>query len=266
MSTGLLTRDRRASVPAPIDPRLRARRDEVARDQGRRRLRRLVAIAVVALLLVGVGLIVRSPLLDVDAVTVHGGTRSGPATLRRAVGIPLGRSMISVDPAAAKARVERLPWVARATVRRQWPGTVVVHVVERTPVAVVGTGRFAARVDRFGRVLGPASGTAPGPTVVAPAPDPGERLSRRGQAVVATLAELPASLRHEIVRARTSSAGITFVLTDGIVVQWGDQSRTSAKADALGALLEQDHRDTVRTIDVSVPTAAALTRKAPGGS
>lgn len=246
-----------------MDPRVRARRDEVARTRGRKRLRRLVAVGVLVALVAGIGLVLRSPLVDVDAVVVHGGTRTGPATVRRAAGIPLGRAMISVDPVAARARVARLPWVSAVSVTRHWPGTVVVDVRERTPVAVVGRGRGAVLVDAGGRSLAVGRERSL-PTIVAVPPAPGQSLSSTGRAVVATLVSMPAALRAQIRSARADRAGLTFVLDDGIVVRWGDGGATDAKAASLAAILAQADRPTIATIDVAVPTAAALTRKAGG--
>ncbi len=267
MSTGLLTRSARRPAPAPpIDPRLRARRDEVARDRGRRRLRRLVLAVVVVAAVAAAGLAVRSSLLDVDRVVIRGATHTGHDQAIRSVGIPLGRSMISVDPAAAQARLLRLPWVARATVERQWPGTVAVSLVERHPVAVVGRGSHLMLVDREGRVLGPAHGAATYPSVTTATVRPGDQLGPARRSLLSVVAGLPGPLRRQVERARTSRTGVTLVLDDGVIVRWGDPSRTEAKAEALGALLVQAGRPTIATIDVSVPTAAALTRKNAGES
>ncbi|MGE0828141.1 MAG: cell division protein FtsQ/DivIB [Hyphomonadaceae bacterium] len=54
----------------------------------------------------------------------------------RAMAMPPGReSLLSVDPAALKARVESLDWVADAQVRRLWPGTLRVEVQRRAAFA-----------------------------------------------------------------------------------------------------------------------------------
>ncbi len=54
----------------------------------------------------------------------------------RAIIVPEGRnSMLSLDPAEVKARVESLDWVAAARVRRLWPSTLVVEVERRQAYA-----------------------------------------------------------------------------------------------------------------------------------
>ncbi|MCU1354525.1 MAG: FtsQ-type protein, partial [Acidimicrobiales bacterium] len=137
---------------APIDPRIQARRVEVQRDRGRRRLHRLVALGVVAgLVLAAVGA-TRSPLLDVDHIRVSGAKRTDRAALSRAAGVRLRRPLLDVDPGAIARRVEALPWVQRAIVRRSWPGTVMIQVSERRPLAVVTEAAGPVLVDRDGRV------------------------------------------------------------------------------------------------------------------
>ena len=73
------------SRPTPIDPRIQARRIEVQRGVGRRRLQRLVDVGLVLAVAAGFAIALRSPLLDVDAVrgrrgrahAHRGGARAG---------------------------------------------------------------------------------------------------------------------------------------------------------------------------------------------
>ncbi len=270
MSSGTLTRGPaapgRGQLPTPMDPRLRARRHEVARHEGRRRLRRLLAVGVVASLVIGVVGLLRSTALDVDQITVAGATHTGAPGIRDAAGIPTGRAMISVDEGAAAARLEELPWVADATVTRAWPGTVRIEVVERRAVAVLGRGNGAVVVDRSGRVLGPAEGS----DLPVAGPDPlegiGEQVSPARRSVVRLLADLPDDLRADVERGTVSEAGVGLVLRDGIEVHLCDGTRLAAKSDNLRALLAQADRPTIDTIDLCIPSAPALTRLPTGGA
>jgi cell division protein FtsQ len=247
------------STPSLVDPRLQARRVEVARGQGRRRLRWVVLGVLVVVLIVGAFALVRSPALDVDRIEVRGAARTEQAEAREASGIALGSALVSLDAPAAERRLEAIPWVERATVSRSWPGTVRIALVERTPVAVVGTGAQAVQVDRDGRALAPASG-ADLPVVAGDPVAPGEHGSPTQRWVVATVAGLPADLRREVAAAAATPSGIRLTLRDGIDVRWGDASQPTAKADAVQVLLEQADRSTIATIDVTVPRAATVTR------
>lgn len=259
MSSGVLTRGAAASM----DPRLRERRIEVARDRGRRRLRRILALAVVLLLVVAAVAATRSPLLDVDRIAVDGAARSGAGAVRTASGIAVGDPLVSLDAAAAARRIEALPWVADASVSRSWRGTVRIAVRERTPIAVVGEGASARLVDAAGRVLAAARPAERDrlPRVAGATADPGAALGRTQRVVLGVLGDLPVGLRGEIDRAWRSGTGVVLVLDDDVVVRWGAPTDSSAKANALRLLLEQADRATMASIDVSVPGSPAVRRK-----
>lgn len=150
--------DRGPAVPS-LDPRLRARRIEVRRNEGRRRLRRLLVLAAITVVAAGAWGITRSPLLDVDHIEVVGVDRLDPAAVIAAAGIETGDPLVDLDLGRARADTEALPWVESVQVHRSWGGTIRYEVTERSPVAVaMGAGR-ASLVDADGWVVGPA-GTA----------------------------------------------------------------------------------------------------------
>lgn len=65
-----------------------------------------------------------------------GGVSGARAQEVRAIVIPDGRrSVLSLDPADVKARVESLDWVQSASVRRLWPSTLVIEVERRQAYA-----------------------------------------------------------------------------------------------------------------------------------
>jgi cell division protein FtsQ len=249
-----------------VEPKLRARRIEVARDQGRRRLRRAVAVlAVVAVVAIGFGL-TQSPLLDVDQVEVRGAEATGAAAVREAAAVDPGTPLVSVDTGAVTADVEALPWIERASVTRGWPGTLRIEVVERVPVAIVGSGSRAVLVDADGWAVGPAAQAPEQLPVVSGAPVAlGSAVADEQREAVAVLDVLPASIAAEVAEIDVSSTGVVLTLDDDIEVLWGDASQADAKAEALEVLLEQADRPTIATIDLTVPRAATLTRK-NGGS
>lgn len=63
------------------------------------------------------------------------------------------RSMMNVDLAAVRGEIVRLPWVSDARVSRRLPDTLVVDIVERTPVAVWQHQGRLALIDASGAVL-----------------------------------------------------------------------------------------------------------------
>ena len=244
-------------------PRIRARRIEVRRDEGRRRRVRL-AVAVAVLALIGLAVaVVRSPVLDVDEVQVAGSLRTTPAEVRKAAAIRQGSAMIDVDTSGVARRVEARPWVADATVHRSWPSTVEVRVTERRPVAQARSGAGWSVLDRTGRVLTQLDQRDPGLVVVTGVSPgaPGSSVGARAGLVLA--GALTARLGAAAGAIEQGSEGLELDLRDGIAVRFGSVDELDEKLFALDAILAKARRDPpIATIDVRVPSAPVLTRQA----
>lgn len=89
--------------------------------------------------------------LQVLSIEVQGVSGAREAEVKANV-LPRGRySMLSVDPADVKARLETLHWVQSASVRRLWPSTLQVQVNRREAYALWQRGGVATVVDAHGR-------------------------------------------------------------------------------------------------------------------
>lgn len=78
--------------------------------------------------------------------------------LRQAVAEKAGEGFFGVDIDAVKQRVEQLPWVAQASVRRIWPDTLGIEVVEQKPLARWAGGGL---VNEAGRIFRPLVSSYP---------------------------------------------------------------------------------------------------------
>lgn len=246
---------------AGVDPRFRARRIAVRREEGRHRLKRLLALVSVAVTALAAVVVLRSPVLDVDEVAVTGATRLDHDELREVAGIRVGRPLLLVDLAGAAERLEALPWVAEAQVTRDLPGTVVVSVREREPAAVVAGGGASALVDADGRVLA-APTAADGPHVQVVAGDAPPPPGRTVDPALRTAIDLARRLRTDPVGAVSAVhvAPLRLQLTDGGVVELGDDAELDAKVEAFRTLYARVDRSCLRRIDLTVPTHPVLTR------
>lgn len=89
----------------------------------------------------------------VNEVFVEGRENTPVAALRKALKVERGAPILFVDLAAARERLLALPWVRDVSVERVLPDTVVVHLVERRPMALwQHEGRFAL-IDDTGTVI-----------------------------------------------------------------------------------------------------------------
>lgn len=251
-------------TPAPIDPRIRARRIEVQRGQGRRRLRRLVDLGLVLLVAAGFAGALWTPLLDVDAVVVDGATRSGVDAVRARSGITLGAPLVGVDLRAAGERIGALPWVERVRLHRRVDGVVDISVTERTPVASLGAGAQAVLVDREGRVLGPATAApdvGPLPTLmgVGAVPPAGSFLGGDQQAALRLAERLDHAVPGAVISVATPP--LTAHLAQGGEVRFGDSSQLEAKVRSLRTVLDQVDLRCLAVLDLQLPGSPVLTRE-----
>lgn len=236
-----MTASVRPHRPGPVvaaDPRRAAKARAGRADRRRRRWHRLLIVLLVAVPAAGLGwLVLLSPVLGVGQVQVTGTARLTPAQVVAAARMVPGTPLARVSVGDVAERVERaLPPVQDVRVRRVWPRTLELDVVERTAAAAVvrpdGVLLVSADGVGFATVPAPPAGV-PRLELARPAPDdPATR------AALAVLRELPADLRSRtaVVRA-TTGADVQLGLADGRTVVWGDPGDGPAKAQALTALL-----------------------------
>ncbi len=245
-------------------PRLQRRRVKIKREAGRRRLRVLVAAVAVGALTAGLGGVARSPLLDVDRVELSGAERSGRSTVLAAGGISPGRAMDDIDETAAAARIEKLPWVAAAVVRREWPATVHIAVVERRPVAVTRTFREQwGMIDATGRVLAESPERPTGlPWVAggAPAGPPGSRVHPELVKLLPVAQAVPPGLASRLGAIVALGREVELFLAPYGLVRLGPAEGAADKLAVADAILARTAPGTVAAIDARFPSTAVLTR------
>lgn len=255
--------------PAPIDPRLRARRISVRRSEARKRLHRLVAIGAVVGLLVTSFLLTRSPLLDVDRIEVIGTEHLTADVVAAATGIRRHGPMTDVNLSAARGAVLALPWVESVSVQREWPATVRVSVVERTAVAVVSAGQTDladeswALVDRGGRVLEVLPAVPPDVVLLegmSASSTPGSLLDPTADDLLAVAAALTPQLAAHVASVTLTEYGVELRLRDHGAVRIGSADDLSAKLLAAATVLGQVELRGLCVVDVRVPAAPSLTR------
>ncbi len=286
-----------------VDPRIEARRGEVARVAARRRA---VVLAVVVAVIALVGLVaalVHSSLLEARQVRVEGVTGARADAVSQFAGVRTGEPLLLLDTDAVARRVERLPWVGAVSVSRGLPHTVRITVVERDAVAwarrvpaVPTTTSGAPRpsgatggapttsapttttttasaapprlIDRSGLVLATTAAPPPGLPELrgVRVPEAGRRITPAGAA--RAVAAIPEALRTQVVALEVDarSRDLVLVLATQPKVRptarrivLGDASRARAKGEVALSVIAAltSARQSVTTIDVSVPTAPA---------
>jgi cell division protein FtsQ len=183
-------------------------------------------------------LAVTSPLLDVDAVRVVGTQHMNAADVIAVAHVRRHDPLLFVDTGAVARRVEQMPWVAHASVRREWPGTIRIAVTEYTPSAYVRVANAVLLVAPDGRIVARAS-AAPAGTIeirgVHAPPAIGDLLAPPDAAGIA--ARVPAELARQVVAVNIDGGGLALVLARGGEVRFANGDDVAAKSQAALAVL-----------------------------
>jgi cell division protein FtsQ len=240
--------------------------------EGARRRRWPWAVLALLVAIALTGLAAASPLLDVDDIVVEGTERTAVDEVLARSGLRTGESMLALPAGGAADRVEELPWVRSATVRRDWPGRVVVEVEERTPVAALAGGGRWLLVDEDGRRLARVH-RPPGGVVtiegVGAQGEPGTPVDDRAAGAVEVGRRLTPALRMRLPRVQVDPDGRLEVLLrvdeerDAVAVL-GRPEGLRDKLLSLATVLESVDLRGLSRIDLRIPGAPVLTRVASG--
>lgn len=255
-----------ASTRVRMDPRIKRRRIEVLRSEGRKRLRTFAAaFGVVALVAAAAGA-TRSPLLDVDYVDVVGIEHTPRQELLAVTGLDDHPLLIDLDTEELAVAARRLPWVATAKAVKQWPGTVRFEITERVATAVVRTetGQWAL-ADVEGRILDVLAERPPGLPAISKAGlpgAPGTALAKEAAAPLEVAAALPAAVRDKVGEVVAADGGtIELNLWPSGTVRLGPPDQLPAKMEALATMLTKADLRRLSVLDLRVPSAPVLTRR-----
>jgi cell division protein FtsQ len=228
------------------------------REEGRRRLRVLIAVVSVVVALALAWGVTVSPLLAVEEIDVTGNAHVTPAEVVAAAHVREGDSMVWLDPSQVEARLEASPWIRTAKVSRDWPRTLAIAVTERAPAAWVqvdgaegvllvdGTGRVLTRTDAppagLPQLVDLRQAEEPGGSIVPP----------QGAAVAAAYGGFAAA----VAAISVTDGGAVVKLVSGAEVRLGAPTRVRTKLRAAGAVLDamQLQGQVPEYVDVSVPT------------
>jgi cell division protein FtsQ len=89
----------------------------------------------------------------VREVFVVGREKTPKETLLESLAVTRGMPILAVDLEGARQRIQALPWVRHASVRRLQPDTVIVEIVERRPLALWQHEKKFALIDEDGQVI-----------------------------------------------------------------------------------------------------------------
>ncbi len=254
-----------ASSPADARALARARkryeREEVKRFTRRARRRRTGWFAAILTVVAIGGLVVLavfSPLLALRTVTVDGTSRLSAPTLQKAVEGQLGTPLALLDYATITKDLAPYRLIRSYATEIVPPGTLVIHIVERTPIGVIQAGDGFELVDPAGVALETTRTRPAGYPLIELG---GSSIWGAGYASMAqVLLALPSSVlgRVDTITAQTHDDVTLTLAGSSQRVVWGSSEDSDAKAQVLADLIALHAASGPGEYDVSAPGAAVF--------
>lgn len=174
--------------------------------------------------------------LTVSEIIVTGRRNTQQSDIAMALAASSGDLLFDVTPQSARERIEALGWIRSATVRRQFPDTVLVNIVERRPFALWQRDGRVTLIDREGQVISSKdlAGFGGLPVIV------GEDAPQHVGALVSVLARKPTLLAKLDAATRVSGRRWDIRLRSGMDIRL-PQHGVAEAWDLLASLIT-DHR------------------------
>lgn len=186
----------------------------------------------------------------ISAIALSGNQHTQPSAIIAALGFEPGESIFGADIQGARARLLALDWVADAQVRRRYPDSIGVSIVEKLPFALWQSGNDLYIVERSGRVITKAEASAyPHLPMFIGSGAPGA-----GAELVDAVAQRRAVLARVKAMERVSQRRWNLLLDDGVVVElpeigWAKQLDELEHLIVDKGVLEKD----IKEIDLRSP-------------
>ena len=198
----------------------------------------------------------------IDEIRVSGNQQTSEIDIFDRVGLDGWTSLVGFDPEAARERIVSLPWVEAAAVRKVYPSTLEVKVVERVPFAIWQQGSRLSLIEESGAVISPMSGSRHSQLPLVVGLGAGEHAARF-LAEVAAYPELAAQVRGYI---RVSDRRWDLRLENGVTVRLPERGSGAALRDLLAldktyGLLSRD----IEAVDMRFADRLAI-KLSPGAS
>lgn len=91
----------------------------------------------------------------IEDVKVSGNVQTSEIEILQVLGLDGATSLMALNAEAAKSNLEKLPWVEKAEVRKIYPKTVDVRLVERQAYAIWQHGSDLSLIEKSGSVIAP---------------------------------------------------------------------------------------------------------------
>jgi cell division protein FtsQ len=184
-----------------------------------------------------------STLLTVKKIEVRGNQVVSQDSILELAQVAPNIQLLRLNVSQTSQRIKTISQIKSVDVRRGWPETLVIEVVERTPLAVTDIPEGRYLIDESGVAYQPVTPDANLPLIF------GTDDQNRAIGIKAWQS-FPTWLQAEVVSTTVDDPNsIWFLLTSGRRVDWGNLDKANEKASVLKVL----RRMAASTYDVATP-------------
>ena len=195
-----------------------------------------------------------SPVLVARSVSVEGVPPGDVSAIVGRAAVPMGTPLARVDTRAIARRVIVAAGLARVTVSRSYPSTVLIVATPRVPVlAVIDPQGQVQVVDSQGVAYATVSAAPKGVPLINTVENPSSMESMR--AAMTVLRALSPGQRSQVTKVTVLGPNMVTFELGAVTVVWGGASEPELKVKVMAALLSQKD---VGTIDVSAPRTPVI--------
>jgi cell division protein FtsQ len=210
------------------------------------------------LLLALIGAAVFSPILSVQKIIIRGNDLVSTKALKKTLEGEIGKPLPQVSQTHIAGLLKKYTLIESFSAISAPPHTLIIRVVERTPIAIVYKSGAFYYFDPAGVQIGKATATDKLPVLdIKGVPAKSETYA----AAIDVLLALPAKMLSRIALVTAKSTdNVTFRLRGyaGQKVVWGDKSNAALKSKVLSALIANQGSNDRVTYDVSSPAAPTV--------
>jgi len=249
------------------------------RSKGKRKRQKLplrfrLFVAIALLILAGFGLyyFLSLPIFRITEVTVSGTQMLVPEEIKDLSGVPLAANLFLTSFARTRDNLRKITAIKNFHLYRIPPGTVVINVTERKPLAILVFENKSAVIDEDGYILNRNPGLTLNVPNMTELPvisglgtgeyDGEERIDPQASKLIfEIITELSSLLGSRHLQLATGGSGqISFSLDDILLVKVGRNEGIKHKMEVFKALLPEiaGRWDKVAYVDVRYPESPVI--------
>lgn len=172
----------------------------------------------------------------IDKVDISGHRETSEIDILGTLELTGWTSLIGFSAEAARGRIASLPWIESVSVRKSYPSTLEIKIVERKPFAIWQSGTHLSLIEQSGKVIVsyPGRKFATLPLVI------GLGAPENASEIVALAAQQPEIATRIKAYIRVANRRWDLRLENGVTVKLPDRGEAQALADL--ASLDRSHR------------------------